>query len=263
MFHFPMKAAAAILAVCLAAQPAHAAGLLNGSKDLAGHSASALKSVKTSASAPTVKFKGIFGEKYAVSEGVPVVLPPDGSEIPQPTITKNKSGNHTVSYSIDRKKQYSANDQSVIKIIDSWNTVGKEENFDVKTLSGAQKVTGVFDMAAAKKIFMSVNEKRIAAGLSPLSWDAALANAAKLRAAEITISNSHTRPDGTPCFTAVKGMTGENIAYGYPTPEVAMSEWMSSPGHKANILRGTFSQLGVAAFKSGGETYWVQDFAGY
>lgn len=249
------------LAVSLAATPVHAA-MLNGSKEAAASAGNGVKSSQA-VGAPTVKFKGVFGEKYAVAGGLTVVLPPDGSEIPQPAITKNKSGNYAVSYSIDRKKQYSANDQSVIKIIDSWNVAGKEESFDVKTLSGTRKVTGVFDMGAAKKVFMSVNEKRVAANLSPLSWDAALANAAKLRAAEITINNSHTRPDGTSCFTAVKGMTGENIAYGYPTPDVAMSEWMSSPGHKGNILRDTFSQLGVAAFKSGGEIYWVQDFGGY
>lgn len=254
--------AALVVAVSLATVPAQAAGMLNGSKDTIGKSAADAKSA-AAPSASDVKSTGRFGEKYAVVNGLYVVLPPEDSAIPQPAITKKSKGTYTVSYAIDRKQQYSANDQAVIAIIDSWNAADAKETIAVTTQSGTKNVTGTFNMNAAKKVFMSVNEKRAAANLSTLSWDAALANAAKLRAAEITINNSHTRPDGTSCFTAVKGMTGENIADGYKTPEIAMSEWMSSPGHKANILRSTFKQLGVAAFTSGGHTYWVQDFAGY
>ena len=56
--------------------------------------------------------------------------------------------------------------------------------------------------------------------LKPLVYDYALERIAMQRAAELAVSYSHTRPDGTRCFTAYdifcsKG--GENIAYGYPT----------------------------------------------
>lgn len=262
MFAIKLKTIAALaLAISLAAIPVQAEGMLNGSKDINGKSTAAKNS--TVSSAPEIKSTGRFGEKYALVSGLYVVLPPEDSAIPQPAITEKSKGKYSVSYAIDRKQKYSANDQAVISIIDSWNAPDAKETIAVTTQSGVKNVTGTFNMNAAKKIFMSVNEKRAAANLSTLSWDAALANAAKLRAAEITINNSHTRPDGTSCFTAVKGMTGENIADGYKTPEIAMSEWMSSPGHKANILRSGFHQLGVAAFTSGGHTYWVQDFAGY
>lgn len=255
------SAAALALALCLTAVPVGAEGVLNGSKGLTG-------GVKSSASAsasttPEVKAVGMYGEKYAVMSGIPVVLPPDGSEIPQPTIQKNKSGKAVCAYAIDRKKQYGENDQAVIKIIDSWNAAGAKETIEVKTKSGTKKVTGTFNTAAAKQVFMSVNEKRKAANLAALSWDPALADAAKLRAAELTVSNSHTRPDGTDFFTVAQGVTGENIAYGYESPAVAIKEWMNSPGHKANILRSTFDKLAVASFTSGGEIYWVQDFSGY
>jgi uncharacterized protein YkwD len=51
---------------------------------------------------------------------------------------------------------------------------------------------------------------------------------------------------------------GENVAYGYPTPESVMAGWMSSPGHKANILNCAFKEIGVGMAKDG--YYWTQDF---
>lgn len=38
---------------------------------------------------------------------------------------------------------------------------------------------------------------------------------------------------------------GENVAYGYRTPEATVRVWMNSPGHRANILNPRFTQLGV------------------
>jgi uncharacterized protein YkwD len=40
-----------------------------------------------------------------------------------------------------------------------------------------------------------------------------------------------------------------------------MDSWMHSPGHKANILDCTATQMGLAA-ANGGDfgTYWTQDF---
>lgn len=55
---------------------------------------------------------------------------------------------------------------------------------------------------------------------------------------------------------------GENIAYGYTSPESVMSGWMNSDGHRANILNSNFTELGVGyATNSTGRPYWVQVFA--
>lgn len=55
---------------------------------------------------------------------------------------------------------------------------------------------------------------------------------------------------------------GENIAYGYTSPESVMSGWMNSDGHRANILNANFTELGVGyATNSTGRPYWVQVFA--
>src|SRR5439155_23515558 len=54
---------------------------------------------------------------------------------------------------------------------------------------------------------------------------------------------------------------GENIAWGYSTPEVVVQGWMSSPGHRANILNPRFLDLGIGVALLNGKTFMTQDFA--
>ena len=39
-----------------------------------------------------------------------------------------------------------------------------------------------------------------------------------------------------------------------------MAAWMSSSGHRANILRASYGSIGVACVQSGNVYYWVQLF---
>ena len=113
-----------------------------------------------------------------------------------------------------------------------------------------------------------VNAARAQNGKSPLTLDDALTDVAQLRAEEIVQSFSHTRPNGTSCFTAVEeagisaGSMGENIAAGQSSPAAVMDSWMNSEGHRANILKGDFSSIGIGYVKapSGYKHYWVQLF---
>ncbi len=122
----------------------------------------------------------------------------------------------------------------------------------------------------AEEILTLVNAERAKAGLAPLTLEIKLCEAADIRAEEITQAFSHTRPDGTSCFTAVEETgyddyraLGENIAAGQRTAEVVMDGWMNSPGHKANILSEDFTKLGIGYVKTanGYQNYWVQMFA--
>lgn len=72
-----------------------------------------------------------------------------------------------------------------------------------------------YDDTKAYEVLAIVNQERANYGLSPLSMDAELFNAAKIRAAETSVLFSHTRPDGTMCYTVSSKVSGENIAYGY------------------------------------------------
>lgn len=53
---------------------------------------------------------------------------------------------------------------------------------------------------------------------------------------------------------------GENIAMGYSTAQQVVNGWMNSPGHRANILNGSFTQIGVGYVPNG--NYWTQMFIG-
>lgn len=114
-----------------------------------------------------------------------------------------------------------------------------------------------------------MNQERAAAGVGGISQNASLDAVAQIRAQEIVQSFSHTRPNGSSCFTVldengIAYMTaGENIAAGYGDPASVMNGWMNSEGHRANILNGSFGQVGIGYYtdpNSGYGTYWVQIF---
>lgn len=121
------------------------------------------------------------------------------------------------------------------------------------------------------EVLRLVNSERAKEGLSALTLNNTLCKAADVRAAEIVKSFSHTRPNGTSCFTAVKeaGYTnyrslGENIAAGQKTPVAVVTAWMNSPGHRANIMSKNFTTIGIGYLNtsSGYGHYWTQMFAG-
>lgn len=117
-----------------------------------------------------------------------------------------------------------------------------------------------------QKVLELVNIERAAQGLGEMTLDDSLCSAAGIRANELITKFSHTRPDGTSCFTVLRELgisylaTGENIAYGYMTPEQVMDGWMNSEGHRANILSPKYNKLGVGYVKTGSVPYWVQLF---
>lgn len=122
------------------------------------------------------------------------------------------------------------------------------------------------ESAYVNEVLKLVNKYRASNGLPPVSLDNAICSAAEIRAKEIVRSFSHTRPDGRSCFSVLSdnGISyngaGENIAYGQDTPDKVMTAWMNSDGHRANILNGSFTKLGVGIYSSGGTIYWAQLF---
>lgn len=133
-----------------------------------------------------------------------------------------------------------------------------------QTVSGAQ--TG-FESDMLKQ----VNAQRAKNGKSALTLNQSLCASARVRASEIAKDGcfSHTRPDGSGCFTAISGVSyrtaGENIAmgtWGYYGVDEIMDGWMNSEGHRANILNGDFSEVGFGCVVVNGNGYWVQMFIG-
>jgi len=130
---------------------------------------------------------------------------------------------------------------------------------------------GLADADFESEVIDLVNVERAAAGLAPLSYDADLADAARGHSEDMGWQDyfSHTSLDGRTAGDRIEdaGYTwnayGENIAAGQPTPEDVIDGWMSSPGHRANILEPNFCDIGVGYAYVAASTYrhyWTQDF---
>lgn len=125
-----------------------------------------------------------------------------------------------------------------------------------------------FNAAYEDEVIRLVNIERAKYGLAALKKDQGATSVARVRAKEIVQSFSHTRPNGSSCFTAAKELgvsyktAGENIAYGYADPKKVVTGWMNSEGHRKNILSSSYSKIGVGCYSSGNTIYWSQFFIG-
>lgn len=138
---------------------------------------------------------------------------------------------------------------------------------DSGTVSESAENTSYSTSDMADDVITIMNKERAAVGASALAKDPTLTQIAELRANELISSFSHTRPNGTECFTAYDEAgykytaAGENIANGQQSAEAVMKSWMNSAGHKANILNSSYGHVGVGCVQSGGKYYWVQVFS--
>lgn len=118
----------------------------------------------------------------------------------------------------------------------------------------------------AARIVQLVNAERAKVGCSALTLNATLSKAAQAHSDDMAAHQnmSHTGSDGSSPGDRITraGYTwsayGENVAYGYSTPEQVMAGWMASPGHKANILNCSFKEIGVGLAQP--NSFWTQDF---
>ena len=139
--------------------------------------------------------------------------------------------------------------------------------FDVDTGVMQASITAS-EEAMADRVIELVNQERTSRGLQPLLKHDGLMVAAAARAKELSQRYSHTRPNGSECFTILwhlgidYGYAGENIAMGQRTPEIVMNDWMNSSGHRANILNENYDCIGVGYTMVDGYPYWVQLFTG-
>ncbi|MBM6756398.1 hypothetical protein H6A18_07705 [Collinsella tanakaei] len=138
---------------------------------------------------------------------------------------------------------------------------GVPREFDMAT--GAHLFGGRYSPDEAREVLDLVNQARAAVGVAPLEWDDELGAVAEVRAAELTILFSHTRPDGSPCMAIFPPMQagGENIAAGQRSAVEVNEDWTNSPGHYANMINPAYTKLGVGCLiDDNGYKYWVEVF---
>jgi uncharacterized protein YkwD len=124
-----------------------------------------------------------------------------------------------------------------------------------------------------RRAFELVNRERARSGEAPLVWDAELCRMAELHSQHMAQQNffSHVGPDGLSMENRARALgisgwraMGENIAYnrGIDDPAgFAVQRWMSSDGHRANILNGKFSRSAIGVARTpDGRIYLTQVF---
>lgn len=119
------------------------------------------------------------------------------------------------------------------------------------------------------EVIRLVNVQRANRGLQTLTQNWELSRVARYKSQDMLNKNyfSHTSPTYGSPFTMMENFgiyfssAGENIAMGQRTPAEVMNAWMNSPGHRANILSPTYTQIGVGLAKNqNGSPYWTQEF---
>ncbi|MBN1851990.1 MAG: CAP domain-containing protein [Pirellulales bacterium] len=104
-----------------------------------------------------------------------------------------------------------------------------------------------------QKLIQQTNTVRAQHGIFPLAVDRHLVLTAERHTAWMTNTRS---------FQHSSDPVGENIALGQRSVPEVMHSWMSSPGHRANILSRRYRRIGVCAYRApDGSVYWCQQFA--
>jgi uncharacterized protein YkwD len=116
------------------------------------------------------------------------------------------------------------------------------------------------------EIHRLVNEERAKAGLQPLQWDDRLAELARQHSADMRDNNYFSHSNFVERIrTVCAGAAGENIFYSFGKDSAqiahsALTAWMNSAGHKANILSSFYHSEGVGIAVSATKVYVTQDF---
>jgi hypothetical protein len=98
------------------------------------------------------------------------------------------------------------------------------------------------------------NQNRVENGLQELKADDKLTEAAKLKAEDMAAKGyfAHVSPEGVDPWHWIDSVgyeyvrAGENLAVNFVDSKDVVDAWMASASHKANIMKSSFSEIGVA-----------------
>lgn len=173
-------------------------------------------------------------------------------------ISMNLSNEMVTTADVDDDGMISMRDAIMVLEYYAKQAAGLAVNWNILQQSEAEK-TAWF---RSQKVLEYVNQYRTENGLSTLSYNETLYQAATIRAKELKQSFSHSRPNGKSAFSILDEMdifymsAGENIAAGFNTPKSAFTAWINSTGHRANILGG-YTSAAVGVYIAPDETcYW-------
>jgi len=122
--------------------------------------------------------------------------------------------------------------------------------------SGRRNGAGSGAPVCTSDVLTCVNQVRAYYGLHGLSANASLNTTAQACADRMASSGQMTHS----AYTGGWLYWGENIAEGYGSSVAVFNAWMASPGHRANILEPSYTQMGIGHVSAG--SWWCQQFGG-
>lgn len=120
------------------------------------------------------------------------------------------------------------------------------------------EVLGVESNITSSGLLEATNAARKTNGEQPLALNATLSSAARLKVEDMFANQywSHVSPSGvTPWDWFGKvgysySEAGENLAKNFSTSDAVITAWLQSPSHRANMLKGVFTDVGFATMTS-------------
>ena len=138
-----------------------------------------------------------------------------------------------------------------------------------------QAVLGYSTDMSVGELIAYLNNDRSSAGVGAISLNSQLNQAAQAKANDMVAENywSHYSPSGAAPWNFILNSgynyhsAAENLAYGYDTAAQLMDGWMGSSEHRANMLSGSYADVGFGIANStdfmgsGTQTVVVAEFA--
>jgi len=108
------------------------------------------------------------------------------------------------------------------------------------------------------------NVARAADGLQPLGPSECARSAAAVRAQALTGGRELTHASLTPVIEACgpSGPAAENLSRAAADPQAVVDAWLASPGHRANLLDPTLTEVGVSCVLDADRMLCSQVFLG-
>jgi uncharacterized protein YkwD len=187
---------------------------------------------------------------------------------------------------IDRSNRSGRNAESITQTLESGTYYIRIDRRQGKTnyqlnidlaapVTAAPPATSATAASLSDQVLALVNQQRRVAGVKPLRLNAQLTASAEAHSQDMALNDyfGHTSIDGRSPEARILAsgydafIATENIAGGFSTPEAVVQAWMNSPGHRANLLNGSVTEMGVGFYfldSDLGSTnyryYWTQDF---
>lgn len=202
------------------------------------------------------------------------IIPPTTEEKPSKPNTPSVEEKPSISEKPGNTEQPSISNKPSVSEKPEIKPPVSQEKPSTSTKDDTTNVDDSFMAEVEKAIYNKVNEERTKAGISSLTYNDVMQKYARIKSKDMGDNNyfSHEDLNGNLITTKMRNdkvsykAWGENIAYiggksnADSLAQQFMTNWMNSPGHRANILSDKFSSIGVGVYKIGNKVYATQEF---